>query len=74
MPMKISYIIDMLSQLENRLDKRMGDEGKRNLILSLLVLRQVNIVLEQENHDQVEDLYIPPELRWEFLKKYRIEI
>lgn len=69
MPMKISYIIDMLSQLENRLDKRMGDEGKRNLILSLLVLRQVNIVLEQENHDQVEDLYIPPELRWEFLKK-----
>jgi type I restriction enzyme M protein len=58
----------MLSQLEKRLDKRLGDEGKRNLILSLLVLRQVNIVLEQENHYQVEDLYIPSELRWEFLK------
>ena len=66
--MKISYIIDMLNQQENRLDKRLGDEGKRNLIWSLLVLRQVNIVLEQENHDQVEYLYIPSELRWEFLK------
>lgn len=66
--MKKSYIFDMLSQQENRLDKRLGDEGKRNLILSLLVLRQVNIALEQENHAQVEDLYIPPELRWEFLK------
>lgn len=68
MLMKISYIIDTLSQLENRLDKRLGDEGKRNLILSLLVLRQVNIVSEQENNYQVEDLYIPSELRWEFLK------
>jgi type I restriction enzyme M protein len=68
MLMEISYIIDMLSQLEKGLDKRLGDEGKRNLILSLLVLRQVNIVLEQENHYQVEDLYIPSELRWEILK------
>ncbi|WP_164516764.1 N-6 DNA methylase [Clostridium transplantifaecale] len=66
--MKIRYIIVMLRQLENRLDKRLGDEEKRNLILSLLVLRQVNIVLEQENHYQEDDLYIPSELRWEFLK------
>lgn len=66
--MEINYIIDILNQLEKRLDKRLGDEGKRNLILSLLVLRQVNIVLEQEKHCQAEDLYIPSELRWELLK------
>lgn len=66
--MEINYIIDILNQLEKRLVQRLGDEGKWNLILSLLVLRQVNIVLEQENHYQVEDLFMPAELRWEFLE------
>lgn len=68
MLMEINYIIDILNQLEKQLDKRLGDEGKKNLILSLLVLRQVNILLEKENHYQVDDLYMPAELKWEFLK------